>query len=59
MREGDLVVVAGQLNEIHCKDLGEQPIGTVVHIDRTVVWVLFSNGILWVGPAHHTYPPQN
>lgn len=59
MREGELVVVAAPLSDVLGKTLGEQPVGTVVQVDGKNIWVLFPNGFIWVGPIHHTYPPQN
>lgn len=50
MNPGDIVIVTGKLATNVRQN--EERIGTYVFYDGTVIWVLFSDGVIWVGPKN-------
>jgi hypothetical protein len=54
MRDGDVVIVTGKL-ATNVRE-NEERIGTYVFYDGTNAWVLFSDGVMWVGPKNLVFP---
>lgn len=53
MKEGDVVVVVGKLDErIREADTSKIVCGTIVLRANKRVWVLLEDGNFWIGPDH-------
>lgn len=56
MKEGDVVMVAGKLDDKIRNNEEENRIGTVIQKTHDYVLVLLKNGDIWKGPEHHVFP---
>ena len=56
MREGDVVMVAGKLDD-RVRDNNTSPrVGTIVSISETEAQVLLENGDIWRGSLREVFP---
>lgn len=56
MKEGDVVMVAGKLDDRVRDNDHENRTGTVIQKTTDYILVLLENGDIWKGPEHHAFP---
>lgn len=56
MREGDVVMVVGELDERVRPSSGEAVYGTIVHLTKDEVEVLLNDGNIWRGLKREVVP---
>lgn len=59
IQEGDVVIVTGKLDDRIKDPDASQAIGTVVQVGSGQVWVLLSNGNLWIGQLREVFLEKN
>lgn len=59
LKEGNVVLVVGKLDDRVRNNNEEFTYGTLIHITRETVWVLLTNGNIWIGKPFEVVLQEN